>query len=422
MKYRLATLFTGASSTPRFWRVLGWSCVLLLAPLPALAQAVTGTITNGTSGKPAAGIEVALVDPMQGMAELTTTKTDAAGKFSLSAGQAQGPRLVRATRDGVNYFHMITPGTSSVALEVYDGAKKVDGIQGTANVIRVQAEQSSLQVVQLFAVTNSSSPPRTLTGGNTLEFVLPEGAQLEGADAQGPNGQPISTIPEELKQKGHYAFSYALKPGETRFQVSYHMPYSGEATLSPAVLRAWNHLVVVLPASMKWTAKNASAFRPMSDQPDSTVQVATSVQPGQDLSFRVSGTGGFLSEEPAQDGAAASSPSTATNRPGGGLGPPIDAPDALAKYRWMILGVLAVVLSGGAYISVTRSPKFGHGEPLWRAPRHQPTRGRRDHCPRLVVCVGGRQVRGLRDFTERLRGQHTPRDRDRQRQTAARFH
>jgi hypothetical protein len=39
------------------------------------------------------------------------------------------------------------------------------------------------------------------------------------------------------------------------------------------------------------------------------------------------------------------------------LGPPIDAPDALAKYRWMILGVLAVVLAGGAYISVTRGPK-----------------------------------------------------------------
>jgi hypothetical protein len=105
----------------------------------------------------------------------------------------------------------------------------------------------------------------------------------------------------------------------------------------------------------------------MSDQPGSAVQVATSVQPGQDLSFRVSGTGGFPSEEPAQEGATSSSPSAATNRPGGGLGPPIDAPDALANYRWLILGVLAVVLSGGAYISVTRSPKFGRRQPAFAA-------------------------------------------------------
>ena len=82
---------------------------------PALAQAITGAVTNGTTGKPAAGIEVVLVDPMQGMAELAKTTTDQQGKFSLPAGAAQGPRLVRATRDGVNYFQMAPPGTSNVA-------------------------------------------------------------------------------------------------------------------------------------------------------------------------------------------------------------------------------------------------------------------------------------------------------------------
>ena len=348
MKYRLPTLFS-----------IFFAFLLLQAS--AWAQAVTGTINNGTTGKPAAGIDVALVDPMQGMAELTTAKTDSAGKFSLKAGQAQGPRLVRATRDGVNYFRMITPGTSSVSLDVYDGARKVDGVQGTANVIRMQADQTSLQVVQLFAVSNASRPPRTLTATNTLEFVLPEGAQLDGADAQGPNGQPISTVPQELKQKGHYAFNYALKPGETRFQLSYHMPYKGQATLAPAVLQAWNHFVVVLPAGMQWIPKNESLFKPMNDQA-STIQVATNVRPGQDLSFQLSGTGAFPNEEEAQQGGAAPNARNApANRPGGGLGPPIDAPDALAKYRWLILGVLAVVLSGGAYISVTRNPKSRYG-------------------------------------------------------------
>ncbi len=348
MKYRLPALLSIVSA-------------LLLFQVSAWAQAVTGAINNGTTGKPAAGVDVALVDPMQGMAEVTTAKTDAAGKFSLKAGQAQGPRLVRATRDGVNYFRMITPGTSSVALDVYDGSKKVDGIQGTANIIRVQADQTSLQVVQLFAVNNASKPPRTLTAANTLEFVLPEGAQLDGADAQGPNGQPISSAPQELKQKGHYAFSYALKPGETRFQLSYHLPYKGQATLAPAVLQAWNHFVVVLPAGMQWTPANESLFKPMNDQ-SSTIQVATNVRPGQDLSFQIAGTGAFPNEEEAQQGGAAPNARNApANRPGGGLGPPIDAPDALAKYRWLILGVLAVVLSGGAYISVTRNPKPRRG-------------------------------------------------------------
>jgi hypothetical protein len=44
------------------------------------------------------------------------------------------------------------------------------------------------------------------------------------------------------------------------------------------------------------------------------------------------------------------------NRPGGGLGPPIDAPDPLEKYRWYILGVFAVALAVGGYYIAKRTP------------------------------------------------------------------
>ena len=94
--------------------------VALLAREGAFAQAtqaITGVVTNGTTGKPAGGIEVVLVDPMQGMAELVKTTTDQQGKFSLRSGAAQEPRLVRAARDGVNYFRMAPPGTTNVAIE-----------------------------------------------------------------------------------------------------------------------------------------------------------------------------------------------------------------------------------------------------------------------------------------------------------------
>jgi hypothetical protein len=322
------------------------------------AQAITGVVTNGTNGKPAAGVEVVLVDPMQGMAELVKAKTDQQGKFSLQAGAAQGPRLVRATRDGVNYFRMAPPGTSNVSIDVYDAAKKVEGIAGTADVIRIQAQGSTLQVVELLAVNNASSPPTTMTADHGFEVVLPAGAQLGGADAQGPNGQPISISPQPLAPKDHYSLPYALKPGETRFQLAYELPYNGEASFSPTLLHSWNHVVLVLPPGMNFKPKNAALFQHMDDQSDGNVQVASNVKPGQDLSFRISGTGSFPpSPEEAAQSAAPNAPTARDSRPGGGLGPPIDAPDALAKYRWLILGVLAVVLAGGAYISVSRAPK-----------------------------------------------------------------
>jgi hypothetical protein len=186
--------------------------------------------------------------------------------------------------------------------------------------------------------------------------AIPEGAQISGADAQGPNGQPISISPQPLGPKGHYTLPYPLKPGETRFQVAYEVPYSGEATFSPTVLHPWNHVVLVLAPSITWKPKNAALFQHMDEQQggEGNVQIASNVKAGQDISFRISGTGSFPNPEEAVQ---SSPPNPRDSRPGGGLGPPIDAPDALAKYRWLILGALAVVLAGGAYISVTRGPK-----------------------------------------------------------------
>jgi hypothetical protein len=338
----------------RIYRTL---VAVLLFSLSALAQNITGTVTNGSTNKPAAGLEIALVDPMQGMAEVTTAKSSSDGTFKLDTkGPAQGPRLVRVTKDSVNYFKMFTPGTTTVSVQVYDAAKSLDGISGTANVMRIQADASSLHVLQLFAVKNDSNPPRTLQADNTFEFVLPENAKLEGADAQGPGGQPISVSPSPLKEKGHYAFSYALKPGETRLQIGYSVPYTGSATITPRLLKDFEHFVVVLPATMKFESKNSDLFRPMQDQPGTTVQVSSTAKRNMDLSFMVSGTG-VIADEQTQDAQAGGAPaaSGANNGPGGGLGAPIDAPDALEKYRWPILAILAVILCGGAYLAVSRS-------------------------------------------------------------------
>jgi hypothetical protein len=233
-------------------------------------------------------------------------------------------------------------------------------------VVRLQADGSALQAVELFAVRNESNPPRTLASASTFEFVLPDGAQIEGADAQSPNGQPITAKTTPGKEKNHYAFSFALKPGETRFQIAYHMPYSGKASFSPKLTRNFDHFVLVLPTSMSFVPKDPKQFQAMTNQPGSNVQVSLKAKSGQDLSFGVSGTGTIQDEQTQAGttsgenaaGEAAGGPAMGgttqggapvDNRPGGGLGRPGDEADGLAKgnFRWYILGLLCVVLLGG---------------------------------------------------------------------------
>ncbi len=343
-------------------------CLLLLTSFAA-AQNITGTVTNATTGKPSAGDEVTLLSLSQGMQEVGHTKSDAQGRFSLAAPAGEGgPRMVRVTHDGVNYFPPggpLMPGTTTAELKVYDSAKKVDGLSQTVEVDRYQSDGKQLEAIALYAIRNQSQPPRTVADDkHTFEFVLPDGAELESAQAKGPGGQPIAVEASPGPQKNHYAFNYPLRPGETQFQVSYHIPYSGEASISPKPLGEVQHFVVMTPKGMTFTPKNPQQFQSMPDDSGAGVMVATNVKPGQDLSFRIAGTGAFQAE--GQQGAQSTgrgdasgggamgggAPATANdNRPGGGLGAPIDAPDPLHDYRAYILGAFALVLvMGGAYV------------------------------------------------------------------------
>ena len=85
---------------------------------------------------------------------------------------------------------MAPPGTTSVEVEVYDAAKKIEGIAVVADIMRVQAEQGQLEVMRAFAVENTSKPPRTQMNEHNLEFYVPEGAQIVEGSAMTANGQP----------------------------------------------------------------------------------------------------------------------------------------------------------------------------------------------------------------------------------------
>src|ERR1700693_3798766 len=183
-------------------------------------------------------------------------------------------------------------------------------------------------------------------------------------------GQPLNSAPVPQKEKNRYAFIFPLRPGETQFQVVFHSPYRGEATIDPKELYGSQHFVVMLPKTMQFAAPSGASFASMHDprQPDAVVQVASNTKAGQPLAFKISGTGTMTEPEGSdQEGASQAGGGTTAgrdSRPGGGLGPPIDAPDPLEKYRWYILGGFALVLAAGAVYITSRSktasvPDFG---------------------------------------------------------------
>jgi hypothetical protein len=352
-------------------KVLVIATTLLLFACAASAQTLTGTVKNGTTGKPAAGDDVVLIKLAQGMEEAARAKTDAGGHFSFKLPDT-GPHLIRAIHQDVTYHRMAPPGVNSVELEVYDVSKRVEGVSVTADVMRFQAQGSELQGIRLFAVNNTSVPPRTQMSDQNLEFFLPEGAQIDQSMAMTAGGQPINSSPVPEKEKNRYKFVFPLRPGETQFQVVFHLPYSGELNVDPKPLYGAQHFVVMVPKTMQFTAAPGTDFKAMKDprQSDAMVQVASNTQAGQQLAFKISGTGAL--GEAGDDSQGTPTAADGGNapvagrdsRPGGGLGPPIEAPDPLEKYRWYILGGFGVALVAGAVYITKRSrtasdPDFG---------------------------------------------------------------
>lgn len=352
--------------------LVGLTLTLLLTSLAA-AQTLTGTVKNSTTGKPAAGDDVILLSLRQGMEESARTKTDAKGNFTLKLDDAQSPHLVRAVHEGVTYHRMAPPGTTSVEVEVYDAGKKIDGISVVADIMRIQAAQGQIEIVREFGVQNASKPPRTQMDERNLEFYIPDGAQIipDSATATTENGNPLKSAPVPEGEKNRYSFIFPLRPGLTRFEVAYQMPYTGSANLDPKSQYPLDHFVVMMPKAMEFTAAaTAAGYKLINypNEPEASVQVASNFRPGQNLAFKVSGEGTLTDPQEAGGGAqgeTASAPPSG-NRPGGGLGPPIDAPDPLQKYRWPILGGLGALLVFGAVFVAARQQsagRAGRGKP-----------------------------------------------------------
>jgi hypothetical protein len=335
------------------------------AAVHANAATITGTVTNKTHNRPAAGDTVVLIQLAQGMQEAAHTTTDAHGRYTLDV-PAEGMHLIRVTHDKANYFGPAPPNTDTVDIDVYDAAAHVAGISEEADVMRIETDagNANLHVVENFFIKNDSAPPRTQFSDHPFDFYLPSGAVIAGSAALGPGSMPIKAAPVPLPDAGgHYTFLFPIRPGETRFQVTYTLPYSGSLAIAPRPMLATDTIAVMMPKSMTFTPAANSPFAAVNDDVNAQTFVARTLPANQPIPFTVSGNGQLPrdsqnadSNGSSQSDANAPASAVSDTRPGGGLGTPIDTPDPLSKYKYWIIGGLLLLMAGIAGFLVSKPP------------------------------------------------------------------
>ncbi len=259
------------------------------------SDSISGTVTSKTTGKPAVGDQVVLLNVWAHFREVAHATTDAKGCYSL-AKPGNRHSLVRVTHQGVDNFIAAPKGGSSGDVSVYDVAAKVQGVSIEADVREVESENGQLKVTERFFLHNTSSPPLTQWSSKSFEVILPEDAVMNGAAGQRPNGLPTSVKLEPDGPKGSYALNFPILPDDggkdTLFQLAYHMPYSGgKYAFHAQVTLLADSLAVLLPKTMTFTPGYGAAFNFVKEDPSVQTALLKNVYPGKAIDFTVSGSG-----------------------------------------------------------------------------------------------------------------------------------
>ena len=230
--------------------------VIVLCVLPPSAAiygaTVHGTVKNGTTGKPASGVEVILIQLQGGMQPVLNSKSDTQGQFTFDfpAIGAQ-PMLVRAVYRGVNFHAALPAGRTDIEVEVFEPSRDPKTISVGSHFVVFQPNGANLIVGEEYSVKNASSPAQAYfrEDGN-FDFALPEGAALKQVAAQGPSGMPVVQTPID-RGKNHYSIAFAFRPGENGVRFSYELPYPGNAaTVRLPTSYPSSRLIIVAPPSV----------------------------------------------------------------------------------------------------------------------------------------------------------------------------
>jgi hypothetical protein len=316
--------------------------VSLFVSAGAFAAQITGTVTNATTNKPSVGDEVVLLSLASGMDEVAKTKTDSQGHYTLNVPDENAQHLVRMSHQNVHYFKGAPPGTTTVDATVYDAATQVEGLVTDARVFHFQASGGTLGVRDEYFLNNRSQPPRTKIGNQTFAITLPDGAEMGQASLTGPSGMPVTVAAVPSGVKDRYAYDFPIRPGQTRFVVTYTVPYSGshEFVLKPE--SPLSELGVLLPKSMKFNGVSGG-FAQDVDEAGLAVFFAKNLPANQEVKFSVSGEGQIPTE--AQSG---SKPSQPASESGSASIPSSSGGTSVAL--WFVVGALVIVIGGGAFV------------------------------------------------------------------------
>jgi len=269
-------------------------CLLLtFCAVECAAQTVGGIVRNGTNGKLQSGD---LIVVMAREREIGRAVSGENGDFRIAlrlpAGTSADTLKLRVAHDGVAYQQPLKFGVVA-EITVYDGAARVSGLSEYLSIFQFESRVADrLEVTELHAIQNNSWPRRTSVNPDGLDLALPKRAHTLFANITEADGQAARlSIPDPSTKHGAYKFGVPLKPGLTKYVLTYELPYAGKLSFRRSAQYSTKKTVIVLPMSMSFSSLENRHFDPVPDKSGAQVKEIDSLAKNDVLAFQVEGTG-----------------------------------------------------------------------------------------------------------------------------------
>lgn len=266
----------------------------------SLWAAVDGTVVNRTREKPQPGAVVTLYRlGGSGMQPVQTVKTDAQGAFRIEA-HVEGPHLLQTIYGGVIYNRMIQPGgaTTGLTLEVFDSSRQPGAARVTQHMVLLEPLGGVLHVNESIVFENAGKLTYNDPTAGTLRVFLPEtvrnAPRLTITAAQ---GMPVERNAVPTDAPNVYKIDFPIKPGETRFDLTYALPMPESNTFSGRVLHNGGPVRLVAPRGV---TLSGDGIQMIGQEP--TTQASVYQVTGKEYSVRIEGTGQLSAGESGEGG------------------------------------------------------------------------------------------------------------------------
>jgi hypothetical protein len=316
--------------------------------------AIDGTVINGTTSKPQPGSTVTLFQTTnEGPKDLGSVKTDAEGKFkfdqNVQPGQGGGPLLLQAVYGGVQYNKTIPPGfpMTGVEIPVFEATKTAGEAKIDQHIFLIEpAANGEMHVREMYIYKNDGKTTWNDPDRGTLQFYLPPASQGKvEVNVLAPGGMPIRRAPDPGTKPNTFKLDFPIKPGESRVDMQWSVPFNTPGTFEDKVLTKSASLRMVTPPGVTIKGPDVET---LGTEPQSQATIY-SVK-GPDVQVNVEGVGALeeAGADNSQGGADNGSPGISENLPklyGLAIGSS-GMLESLYAVKWILLTVLGMLALG----------------------------------------------------------------------------